>query len=144
MGDLSQYNLEGSFNGRDFARDNFDWSLRLNNVFMITPTTKLQANGRYRGPSVSAQGEYKGYFSADVALRQDLWERKMSLTLQVRDIFQSSKREGNTFGDGFESYNYWKRKAPVVMLNLTINLNNFKQKRDRGQQNGGDDGDEEF
>ena len=144
MGDLSQYKLEGTFEGRDYARENFNWSLRLNNTFMITPSTKLQVNGRYRGPSISAQGDYEGYFSTDVALRQDLWERKMSITLQVRDIFQTSKREGTSFGPGFESYHFSQRKSPIVMLNFSLNLNNFKQKRDRSQKNGEDGGEEEF
>ena len=144
MGDLSQYKLEGTFEDKDYARENFNWSLRLNNTFMITPSTKFQVNGRYRGPSISAQGDYEGYFSTDVALRQDLWERKMSITLQFRDIFQTSKREGTTSGPGFESYTYSQRKAPIVLLNFTLNLNNFKQKSDRNRQNGEDNGGEEF
>lgn len=144
MGDLSQYKLEGTFVNQDYARENFNWSLRLNNTFMITPSTKIQVNGRYRGPSISLQGDYEGYFSTDVALRQDLWERKMSITLQIRDVFQTSKREGTSFGPRFESYTYSQRKAPIVLLNFTLNLNNFKQNSDRGKQNGGDDGGEEF
>lgn len=133
MGDLSQYRVEGVYENRDYTRKNFDWSLRLNNTFMITPSTKLQINGRYRGPSISVQGDYAGYFSTDVALRQDIWERKMSITLQIRDIFQTSKREGTTFGPGFESYTFSQRKTPIVLLNFTLNLNNFKQKQDRNQ-----------
>ena len=68
----------------------------------------------------------------------------MSITLQIRDVFQTSKREGTTIGPRFESYTNSQRKAPIVLLNITLNLNNFKQKSDRGKQNGGDDGDEEF
>jgi len=144
LGNLSQYKLEGNYNGNDFSRDNFNWSLRLNSTFNISENTKLQFNGRYSGPSVSAQAEYEGYFSADLSVKQNLWQKKLALTLQIRDIFQTSKREGTTFGQGFESYTLWERKSPVVMLNISLNLNNFKQKRDRSTQNGREDLDEEF
>jgi len=144
LGNLSQYKLEGNYNGRDFSRNNFNWSLRLNNSFSISENTRLQFNGRYRGPRISAQAEYKGHFSADLSLKQSLWQKKLALTLQVRDIFQTSKREGSTFGEGFESFTLRERKAPMVMLNISLNLNNFKQKRDRTNQDGEEDLDEEL
>ncbi len=72
-----------------------------------------------------------------------LWEKKLALTLQIRDIFQTSRREGYTYGQGFETYRLSERKAPVIMLNLTLNLNNFKQKRD-SNKGGGDDEGEDF
>lgn len=144
MGDLSNYKVEGNYLGTDFSRDNFNWSLRVNNSFNLSSSSRIQFNGRYRGPSISAQGEYEGYFSADLAYKQDFWAKKIVMTLQVRDIFQTSRREGTTYGDGFETYTLWERKSPVVMLNISINLNNFKQKRDRDMSNGGDDMDEEF
>ncbi|MCK5571826.1 MAG: TonB-dependent receptor family protein, partial [Bacteroidetes bacterium] len=143
LGDLSQYRLEGVYNGRAYVRDNFNWSLRLNNTLMITPSTTLQVNARYRGPRISAQGNYKGYYSTDIALRQDFLERTMSITLQVRDIFETSKREGITVAPGLVSYTFSQRKAPIVLLHFRVNLNNFKLNRDSDQQ--GEDGmDDEF
>ena len=144
MGDLSNYRLKGFFNGRDFDRENFNWSLRFNNSISLLKSLKLEVNGRYNGPRISAQGEYEGYFSADLALRKEFWDRTLSITFQMRDVFQTAKREGYTYGDGFQTYNFNQRKAPILMLNLTLNLNNFKQKRDRGGSEDSDMGEEDF
>jgi outer membrane cobalamin receptor len=58
MGDLSNYRLKGFFNGRNFDRENFNWSLRLNNSIALLNSLKFELNGRYNGPRISAQGEY--------------------------------------------------------------------------------------
>ena len=69
----------------------------------------------------------------------------LSLTLQVRDVFDSAIHEGSSIGTGYESNYSFKRDAPVIMLNLSLNLNNYEQKRERkGENGGGEIGEEEF
>ena len=107
---------------------------------------QLQFNVRYNSPSVSSQGRWEGFFTTDVAVKKDLLDRMLSLTLQVRDIFATAKREFTSEGPDFYNYTNFNRESPVVMLNLRLNLNHFKQKQERGQGDnaGGEDSGDDF
>lgn len=146
MGNLFQYKVKGVINNESFARESFNWNARFNNVFKFSKTLQLQFNVRYNSPSVSSQGRWEGFFTTDVAVKKDLLDRLLSLTLQVRDIFATAKREFTSEGPDFYNYTNFNRESPVVMLNLRLNLNNFKQKQERGQgeNDGGIDNGDEF
>jgi len=133
MGNLFQYKIEGAINDEPFSRKSFNWNARFNNVFKFSKTLQLQFNVRYNSPSVSSQGRWEGFFTTDVAVKKDLLDRMLSLTLQIRDVFATAKREFTSEGPDFYNYTNFNRESPVVMLNLRLNLNNFKQKQERGQ-----------
>ena len=96
--------------------------------------TQFQLNIRYNSPSVSSQGRYEGFYRTDAAVKQDFFNKSISLTLQVRDLFKTGKREFTSRGADFYSYTYYTREAPMVILNMRFNFNNFKEKRN--QDNG--------
>jgi hypothetical protein len=120
----------------DDSDEDFNWSIRVNNEFKLTNTTKLQINGRYRSPSVSSQGTRQGYFMTDAALKQEFFRKRFSITVQVRDILGTGSREFRSEGDDFYSYMYMTRESPTFMLNLSYNFNNYKpdRRRDEGEQ----------
>jgi outer membrane receptor protein involved in Fe transport len=121
--------IEGELGGIDFSKDDFSWSTRFSNELKVLPATRLQINGRYRSPAVSAQGQREAYFTVDAALKQEFLNKKLSLTLQARDIFGTRKREYTSEGEDFYYYRYSTSKSPVVMLSLNYNFNNYKQKQ---------------
>lgn len=121
--------IEGELDGRDFSEEDFSWSTRFSNELKILQTTKLQINGRYRSPRLSAQGQREGYVTVNAALKQEFLAKKLSLTLQARDIFSTGKREYTSEGEDFYYYRYSTRKSPVIMLSLNYNFNNYKQKQ---------------
>jgi outer membrane cobalamin receptor len=141
LGNLYQYKIDGILGGRNINRDNLNWNVRLNNTFILDKTTRLQINSRYNAPSVSAQGERKGNFSTSFSIRKDLFERMVTATLQVRDIFSSSKWESSIDAIDFYSYSSFTRKSPMVMLNLKFNINHYEndKKREGDGEGGGDD-----
>ena len=147
MGNLYQYRVEGSlYNDEFFSRKSFNWRTRLNNVFKFSKTLQLQFNLIYNSPSVSPQGEWKGFFTTNAAVKKDLFDRKLSLTLQVRDLFNTAKREFTSEGPDFYNYAHYNRESPVVMLNLRLNLNNYKKEQEhkQGDNEGETDSGEDF
>ncbi len=145
MGNLYDYRVRGRLYGESFDRNSFNWNLRMNNVFKVTKTTSFQVNGRYNSPTVFSQGRSEGFFSADLALKQEFMDRQLSLTLQVRDVLGTAKHEFTSTSPDLYSYQYFNRESPIVMLNIKFNFNNYKQKN-QGEQpdNGLDQGPEEF
>ncbi|MDO8549405.1 MAG: outer membrane beta-barrel family protein [Ignavibacteria bacterium] len=144
MGNLYNYRIKGVLFSEPFSRESFNWSSRFNNVFKVSKTTTLQFNVNYNSPTVSSQGTREGFFTSDVAVKQDFFERKLSLTVQVRDIFSTAKYEFTSQGADFYRYNYFTRESPMVMLNLRYNFNNFKQEKDGERPNGQFEEGEEF
>jgi len=144
MANVYNYRIEGILYDENFKRESFNWSTRLNNMFKLTSNTQLQFNFNYNSPGVSSQGTSEGYFTSDLSVKQDLFERLLSLTLQVRDLFGTAKHEFSSSGPDFYSYNYFERESPMVILNARINLNNFKPKREPGEMENQNNGGEEF
>jgi outer membrane receptor protein involved in Fe transport len=130
---LYKYWLEGNINGEDISRNSNNWDNRINATFNISSKTRLQLQGFYSGPSVTAQGTRSAYFYSNIALRQDFLDRKLSATLQVRDIFGSMKHKMTSSSPGFYSSMQYNREAQVVMLSLSYKLNNFKPQRSNDQ-----------
>jgi outer membrane cobalamin receptor len=144
MTNLYNYRIKGILYNEQFERESFTWNARLNNMFKISATTQLQVNLNYNSPGVSSQGNWKGFFTTDVSVKQDLFEKLLSLTLQVRDLFGTAKHEFSSSGPDFYSYNYFERESPMVMLSARINFNNYKPKRDQNDMENQNNGGEEF
>lgn len=144
MGDLYHYRIEGQLFEESFSRESFNWRLRVNNVFKFNRATQLQINGRYNSPSVSSQGRREGFFVVDAALRRDFFNRRVTATLQVRDLLGTAEYEYTTSGADFYTYRYANRESPIVMLNLRYNLNQQRPDRRRDADRNQDDFEVDF
>ena len=131
MGNLYDYRVEGILYDEPFERTSFNWSSRLNNTFKIGKSTRIQINGMYNSERVSSQGTISANYMVNAAVKQDFLNRKLSATLQVRDLFATGKHEYLFEGPDFYSKSLFTHDAPIVMLTLTYNFNNYKPDRKR-------------
>ncbi len=133
------YRILGELYGEEIDNSNVSWNANANATFTVTPTSRIQTNMGYHGPTVTAQGSAEGMYYVNLAVRQDLFKRKLSATLQVRDLFGSMKREFTASGDGFSQYVLMQREPRVVMLTLSYRINNYRtdQRSDRQESGGG-------
>lgn len=142
-GNFFDYRVEGEYNGESFDKNSFTYNVRWNNTFTPFENTRIQINPAYYGPEVEPQDEEKPYFRVDGAVRQSFLQKKLQVTLQVRDIFATAKWESTTETNAFYKHRLYKYRAPIVMLNLTWRINNYKSKRGEGEMmNGGGMGEE--
>ncbi len=133
------YRINGEINGSPVDESSFNWRSNLNATFQITPTTRLQTNVSYRSRSITAQGTMEGFAYMNLAFRQDLLDRKLSATLQLRDVFGSAKREMTSVGENFEQYVLMQRQPRMLTLTLSYRINNYRtDSRDRGGSGGGE------
>lgn len=135
---------KGDYNGQNFDADNTSWFVRVNNKVTLPGEIDWQTRLFYRGPRESAQSKSKGIFSANLAFSKDLFKEKASLAFNISDLFNSRKRETETFTPSFsgESEFQWRQRS----YNLTFTYRfNQKKKRDYRQRTFNDDeGGEEF
>lgn len=126
---LYNYKLKGEILGKSVDRQSTNYSGRLNATVKISPDSRMQLTGFYRGPSVSAQGDQKGMIFTNLSYRQDFMKKKLSATLSIRDVLGTAKFEGTSFGDDFKSSFKMQREPRVLMLTLSYKINNYKMDR---------------
>ena len=104
----------------------------------------MELDSRFRGNDnleEPGEGTRKGRFSTSFAVKQELFDRLLTAVLQVRNLF-GAKFESTTESTDFYNYRYFELESPVVMFNLRINLNNYKEEsRPSNNGGGGDSGD---
>jgi outer membrane receptor protein involved in Fe transport len=131
-GNIFQYTLTGENDDGDYIkRTTTSWGSNGNMIFRLKWDTRLQIMGMYRGPSVTLQGKRDGFFFTNIAIRKDFLNKKLSLTLNVRDVFGTTKNSFTSEGSGFYTFNEFKRESPVVMLTLSYRINNYKMQQKR-------------
>ncbi|MEZ5103761.1 MAG: TonB-dependent receptor [Draconibacterium sp.] len=131
------YRLTGELDGESIDRSSNNWSGRINTTLKIASDSRMQIQGFYRGPSVSAQGESKSFFYSNIAFKQDLLKKKLTATLSLQDPFRMAKFERESYGENFYSKFKFEREPRVVMLTLSYKINNFKSDNRGGQPDGG-------
>jgi len=145
MGNVFNYWIEGNIQDVPFSRESFNWQTRMNNIFRLWSSTQVQFNINYNSPSVSAQGTREEFFTTDLSVRQEIIANILAITLQVRDVFSTSKFEFTSEGSNLYNYNRFDMSTPALMLNVRYTFNNYKPSRERrGEDNGGFEGGEDF
>ncbi|MBN2174720.1 MAG: TonB-dependent receptor [Bacteroidales bacterium] len=133
------YRLEDKTEETIEMRTSNNWDSRLLFSFKLLENTKLQINLAYDSPTITAQGQAEESYYSDLTLRQDFFDKQLSATLKVGDIFATRKRESTSRGENFYIYEYRKPESRIFSLTLSYRINNFKeQKTDRPAEMGSD------
>jgi len=139
MGNLYNYRIEGVMFNDNFSRESFNWNARFNNRIKLGKSAQLQVNLSYNSSTVSSQGERKGFFYSQLALRQDFFNKALTATLQVRDLFGSVNYNNVSKGEDFYSYRSYTRHSPEISLNLRYFINQRNNDKDRNRNGQNDD-----
>lgn len=97
----------------------------------------MQLRFSYRAPRETPQGRSKAISSIDLAANTDILKGKGTLTLSVRDLFNTRKYRGETFLDDFYAENEFQWRTRTATLTFNYRLN---QQKKRGGRRGGDYG----
>jgi len=139
-GNVFRYQLNGEVEGNDVKSISTSWRTNLNSMFKMKWDTRLQITAMYNGPSNTLQGKREGFFVTNVALRKEMLNKKLTISLNARDIFATGKFAFESKGTNFYAFNRFTREAPVVTLNLSYRLNNYRQNGDRRNNEGAPEG----
>lgn len=152
-------NLNGNVNFfRSYTRGTIEdkyyktesWMLfgRLVSKFKIKNWFDFQLTAHVMGPHLEPLGKRDGEWWMDMALSKEVLQGNGTLTFNVRDVFGTRGRGGESWGDNFWQYSNstWNRTSMSLNFNYRINQQNAKRGR-RSDEGGGDDyegGDEEM
>ena len=127
-GNLYHYKVknEQAAGGNTSTSTNYD--ILWNNLFDLGKYTRLQLDGSFVGPSVTTQGRTDAYWYANLAVRQQLFNRRLTATLAFRDIFRSAKYVSDIQTADLRSLTRIKPKYPQITLTLSWTFNSYRAK----------------
>ncbi len=103
----------------DLQSNNENFTVRGNFNYRLLPTTSLQISGMYMSPNKQPQGSFQGMNTVDIGIRHEFLKGKLSLSINVTDIFDIREFEIRNFGEGFDFYQLRKRESRVGNFNLS-------------------------
>ncbi len=125
-------------------RDKWSWSVRLNFWAKAFDWLQFTASGFYNSPTLSLMSERKARYALNFGLRSDLFKRKLSIYVNVQDIFNW----GAKYGSGSENTNpYYLSNSTNKTLNsryiaagitLRFGKMELEKKVQEGESSGGD------
>lgn len=111
----------------------FSWNANVTNNFVLPYSITLQIRAEYRAAEVMAQGTRNANFGMDAGAKYDFKDKKSSLSLNVRDVF-NSRRWTMTTNTNTTVVDF-SRRMQGTMANLTYSyrfgktlFNNTKKK----------------
>lgn len=108
----------------------YSWNGRVFTTLALPEDFGLQLTYFYSGKNISAQGQIDPFSTADISLKKDFMDKRLSLNLRVGDVFNTQKFRGTisdiTFYDEFER----RRDSRSVFLTLTYKFGS-ESKQDR-------------
>lgn len=133
-GNYYRYSISGDVAEEGLQQEGNHWNARYNNTFKLPTGTRIQLTWRYRGPSITAQGEREGFFTANAGVRQTIIKDKLSFTVNGMDLFQGRRREMTITGNHFKNDILRRRESPVISFNLRYTINNYENGRQKGEE----------
>ena len=127
-GSLYHYKVKNRYKtgGENETSTNYD--VMWNNSFDVFKYTRIQVDGNFVGPSVTTQGRTDAFWYVNLAVRQQLMNRRLSATLSFRDVFNSARYVSKIITSDLQSITRIRPSYPLITLTLSYTFNNFKAK----------------
>ncbi len=129
--------------GETLSAEATTMSTRIGGFYRNRKLFNAQLSWFYRAPQNTPQGTRKSIQSLDLGISKDVLKNNGTISMNVRDVFNTRKYRGETITETFSSDSEFQwRRGPTAVVSFTYRLNQKKQRprRSRGDyQGGGDD-----
>jgi outer membrane receptor protein involved in Fe transport len=137
---VSSFTQEGSTATEKFDTKSFGVTSRLNATAIITSATRLQITGNYFGKQMFGQMSIEPRFLLGVSIRQEFFEKQLSLTLNAQNLLSTANMKVNQEVGSLRSYSLMRPELQMINFVLSYNFNNFKRSASQGVDIGADIG----
>ena len=129
------------FNGQKVESDMWSYSLRLNVWAKLWNKLEVHASGYYRSATQTLYAQREPSYSINCGLRADFFDKKMSVHLNVNDIFNWNKWDNNTSNPYYISYSSYKFNSRSISAGVTFRFGKMeleRRAREGGENTGGE------
>lgn len=103
-------------------------SLNFNSTATVTKTTILQVSCTYRSARLTPQGKVFANFVLNAGMRQDLFKKKLSLTLAASDILNTLKQRTELNTQYLKQTAIGKRDARIIYFGISYRFGKIIKK----------------
>ena len=123
------YYYETKFNDQLIKDNSIVYSVRLNLWAKLWNKLEVHASGNYRSPQKSLFAERQANYSINCGLRADFFDRKMSVHINVNDIFNWNKWDNNITNPYYQSYSSFKFNSRSISAGLVFRFGKMELER---------------
>lgn len=121
-GSLFDYKFTADYEGCSDAR-NTSYTLAMINNFTLGSTTRLQVDANVVGPTILSQGREDAYYYFDVALRQQLFNKRLTASLVMHDVLRTAQYNNYRISPTLTSTTHVRPKYPNIVLAISYAFN---------------------
>jgi len=125
---IFHYDVSANIDETMVNNKNLSWSSQLVNSIDLGKETSLQVIGYYASKTARSQGDLSSFYFVDLALKQQFLDGKLSVNLQLKDVFQSRNYILKTNTANMDLSGYFNNESPIFFLNVSYNFSQFKKK----------------
>lgn len=124
---LNMFNtsVNGNVNNTAFANQNNSWSLQVMSNIDLEEICKIQISGNYVAPVATPQGQFYGFSGINIGARKELFDGKLSVALNVSDIFDTRRFQMDLNSLNFTQEFIRKRETRIGTLAFTWKFGTF-------------------
>ena len=116
---LFNYGYRYNYNGTEYADNKLSYSFRVNLWTKVWNKVELFANGHYNSPRLGLFSLSKPQYSIDLGASCDFFDRKLSVYLNVRDVFGWSEWGSETSAPQYQTDISERYKSTFASIGLT-------------------------
>ncbi|MDE3741113.1 TonB-dependent receptor domain-containing protein [Maribacter polysaccharolyticus] len=131
---LNGYEQRGSYETTNFDTNGFAFSGRLHLDFKVTNSFKFQFQNRFRGANNRGQLSRKALYRLDFGMSQNLLNDNASLSINIKDIFDSWEWNIKTRGENFKQNIKSQVRVPQLNVSFIYRWNQKRYQGKKGQQ----------
>ena len=125
-----------------FSTKSSNWFVKVNSKISLPYKIDWQTNGIYTAPQITPQGQSLAVYTVNLAFSKDVFKDKATVTLNISDLFNSTKMIRQFNLATVDSYTEMQRKVRQINLSFTYRFNKKKTEREtkpRSDEGGGGD-----
>ena len=115
---LFRTEVDGRNIGSEFTNAGISWYAKLTTDFTLPQDLLFQLTGNYEAPEIEAQGRDLARYYLDASLNRDFFDDKVSVSLTLRDVFNTRRFAGESFSNEFAQTFERKRESRIFLLNV--------------------------
>jgi len=123
-GNLTGFRLsvDGSNLGEEFVNNGLAMNTKVTSDFKLPFNLSLQFIFNYDSPEIEAQGRDLEQYYLDASLQKSFFKNKGSLSVSMRDVFDTRRFAGNSLTNTFSQTFYAKRETQIVLVSARYNF----------------------
>ncbi|WPP51500.1 TonB-dependent receptor domain-containing protein [Catalinimonas niigatensis] len=119
---IFQVSVDGTNLDNTFTNDGVSWNAKLTTDVNLPYKIDFQLTGNYTAPEIEAQGRDLARYYVDMSLQRSFLEDKANLSVSFRDVFDTRRFQGESYGEGFSQTFEYKRESQIVLVTLGYNF----------------------